>query len=226
MHTKRTASFLLIALTALHSAAKAAIISTTGAILVIPAPPDARTGHLENSASIRAFAEQQNLTLAHPVLVDITVPGTSPAGGVQNLSPGQIATGATVSSFFLHYDQPGAPGVVVEAIGSITFDTDVLGIIVLSQALDDTDTYPGLPTTIYTSGDSLRGMEIFPAGSDVITLSPDRRTIIVDFHNVNNADDVRIITAAVPEPASLLLAGIAIVCLAASAMHRQRRRYH
>ena len=197
--------------------AEAAIISTSGAIVVISPPSDARTGHFENDHAIHAFAEQQNVTLPNSVAVDVTQIGSTTTGGVLTLSPGTISAGTVVSSYFLHFDDVGSSQTPVNATGSLTFNTNVLGVAVLSGTLNATDAMPGLPTTIYASGDSSRGFE--PPGipgADILTLSSDRRTVTVNLQNVDKSDDVRIITAAVPEPSSLVLLCIGTALLVAN----------
>jgi len=116
------------------------------------------------------------------------------------LSPATIATGARIDSYFVHFDSVGEPQNPVVVFGTITFDRDVLGIMVLQENLNLTHSDPGLPTTIY----SLVGeLEIVGGGAgsstnDQITLSADRRTVSFNFRNTGGSDDCRIITAAVP----------------------------
>ncbi|HEY4310200.1 MAG TPA: PEP-CTERM sorting domain-containing protein [Pirellulales bacterium] len=190
---------------------KASILNYSSTIVVIPAPANVTPGNLESDKRIRVFAEQQHLTLAHDLAVDITVPGTSPAGGVPNLSIGSIAAGTLVDSYLLHFDDAGTPGDPVHITGSIAFSDDILGIIVLAQSLDGTDAYPGLTTTIYPFGDAARGLELHDGnGSDSITFSTDLHTIALDFHNIKNTDEVRVITAStVPEPSTFALTVVA-----------------
>ena len=224
MHSSaRTLStfIMIVAFSVVTGRAQAGIISTSGAVVVIPPPADARTGHFENDHAIHAFAEQQNVALPHVVSVDVSQPGSTTTGGVLTLSAGTIPTGTLVSSYFLHFDDVGTPQTPVEAIGSITFNSNVLGIAVVFGTLNATDAMPGLPTTIYASGDSARGFE--PPGipgADFLILSTDRRTVTVDLQNVDKSDDVRIITAAVPEPSTLSLLAVALGALVSQAFRR------
>jgi hypothetical protein len=193
--------------------AGAAIIGTSGQVVVVSPPASAANGDYESNTEIRAFAERQDIVLNTDVAVDITNAGTSPSGAGTNLSPGTIPTGTLIRSYLLHADVVGAPTVenAVALAGSATFDANVLGIIVLSDGLNSTNTYPGLSSVNYAFN-SQRGLEINPAGggtSDVIMLSADRRTVTVSLRGGPNVDDLRVITA--PEPGTAGLIGVAAV---------------
>ncbi len=224
-------SFVLAAILGTCPAVKASILSTSGAVSTIAAPPDVSGGAIESDATILAFAERQNIVLSQDIAVDISVPGTSPSGGVKNLSPGTITSSTHISSYFIHFDAVGnpAPESAVPASGSITFDTDVLGLIVLGTSINLTDPYPGLPGTIYATGELNRGLEIpsGPAGTgtlDLITLSADRRTVSFNFRDGAAPDDIRIITNAVPEPSAIALAAMAGAILLARSRFRRSKR--
>jgi hypothetical protein len=195
-------------------AARAAIIGTSGAVVMIAPPPSVRTSMLESDTEIRAFNEQQNITLNTNISADITVPGVSPSASSQNFSPGMIASGTKVSSYLAHFDAVGnRTSNPAPLSGSITFDTDVIGLIVLSQAQNNTDAYPGLTSVSYPQQEPSRGLEIVVGGvgqdsNDEITLSADRRTVFLNLRTGMVQDEVRIITAA-PEPGGALLASIA-----------------
>jgi hypothetical protein len=202
-------------------AVRAAIISTTGAVSVATPPADVSSNHWESDTVIRAFAEQQGLVLLQPASVDISLPGTSPSATDQNLSPAVIPAGTLVNVYSLHFDVVGTrpTNSALEAIGSITFSQDVLGLIALSGTLNNSNATLGLPGLTYSSGPD-HGLELNPVGggtSDFVTFSADRRTVNVDLLNASFADDLRIVTA-VPEPSVGL-----IVVAAASALLVRRR---
>lgn len=199
---------------AIPSFAGAAIVSTTGAVQFVAAPPaDVSSNQWESNTIIRAFDERQQLVLPQDLAVDVTVPGTSPSATSTNLSPGTIPAGTRINSYALHYDVVGtrATDNALEATGSVTFGEDILGIIVLSEDLNSSNALLGLPGVTYSGGPD-HGLEINPAGggtSDVITLEPDDRTVTLDLFNASFADDLRVITAApsttaVPLPRALL----------------------
>jgi len=193
---------------------EAAILNVTGAAAVISPPLDVSTDAFESNTAAWLFAEQQNVTLSQDIAVDISVPGTSPSGGVRNLSAGIIPAGTQIDSYFIHFDSvDGDAQNPVVVSGSVTFDRDVLGLMVLSDNLNPSHAYPGLPTTLYSPTGEL---EIVGGGAgtltnDQITLSPDRRTVSFNFRNGVGTDDCRIVTTAVPEPATWILLATAVV---------------
>jgi hypothetical protein len=104
--------------------------------------------------------------------------------------------------------------------GTITFDTNVLGIALLDATLAGSN-FLGAPGTLYsTSG---QGFEL--GLPDTVTLSADRRTVtILNFANTAS-DDLRIITAvtaAVPEPGTLSLMMIGVVGFVASRLRSEK----
>src|SRR5262249_10330712 len=145
-------------------------------------------GMWESNTEIRAFAEQQQLTLANDLPVNISVPGTSPGATDSNLSGATIPAGTTINSYYLHFDVVGEISVnnAKEAIGSITFDEDILGLIVFPTALNN-GTQLGLPGVTYATGDN-HGLELglnMQGTSDSVTLSADLRTVTVDLRDAS-----------------------------------------
>jgi len=197
------AAVLFCVLFSISSVADAAVSATSGAIVVSTPPADVSSNQWESNTTIRAVVERQFFVFSAPLAVDITLPGTSPDATSSNLSPGTVPTGTLVNSYLLHFDVIGtrATNNALEAIGSITFTDPILGLIVQPTALRDSNPILGLPNVTYASGND-HALELNPAGggtSDLITLSPDRRTVTVDLLNASFADDARIVTA-VPEP--------------------------
>ncbi len=206
----------------LSSSAWAGITSTTGAVVVSPAPSDLREGATESNTAILAIHELQDVLLSQSLPLNITIPGTSPFGGSANLSPGSLPAGSRVSSYLIHFDS--LTNNSVAASGSITFDSAILGIVALSDTLHATNGLVGLPGVMYPQGD-LRGFELVqqPGGSggglDSLTLSADRRTVSFDLQNVEAVDQMRLITAIVPEPSTL-----ALFAVGTGMLLRMRRR--
>lgn len=177
------------------------------------------------------FAEKKGLYLSNAVLVD-TLVSTLPSGGT-NAKGGSagILAGLTVESYLMHFDTPNLNRSVS---GTVTFSTPILGIIWETGApspngllLDGhryaKDDLLGRPDLIYptvppSSAYQARGIE----PDDVLRISADRTSLSFDFSITGPYDQIRIITAsdAVPAPAGLPLAGIAIVTLA------MRRRWN
>lgn len=65
----------------------------------IAPPPSVDFGALESDTTMYAFDEQQNVTLAQALEVDITAPGTYDDSS--DLTPGTIPGGTGVSSHFV-----------------------------------------------------------------------------------------------------------------------------
>ena len=188
--------------------AKAGIISTTGDIDALASPPPSvQLGRRRSDTELFTFQESSNLTLSRNVRVDITSAGTYQSDS--SLTPASISEGTVVDSYFLHSEPLNQPKVYT---GSITFSTPVLGVIVLSAGLDSTDALLGAPGTLYPGGLLARGLELSPT-EDFVTLSSDLKTLSVQFTTHDAVDEVRILTAAVPEPATLILAVPAILAL-------------
>jgi len=164
-------------------------------------------GDLKSDTELFTFQESSSLTLSQSVRVDITSAGTYQCDS--SLTPGTIPAGTEVDSYFLHSEPVHQPKVYV---GSITFSTPILGVIVLDAGLDRTDALLGAPGTLYPTGNAGRGLELSPT-EDYVSLSSDLKTLSVHFTTHSDIDEVRILTAAVPEPASLILAVPALVAL-------------
>lgn len=205
---------------------RAAIIGTTGAVVMVATPPaDVSSNNWESNTQIRAFNELQGLTLPVDTAVDISVPGTSPSAVDSNLSPATLAAGTVVNCYALHFDVVGtrATDNALELTGSVTFSDPVLGLIALASSLNATNAELGLAGVTYSDGTD-HGLELNPAGggtSDVVTLSADRRTVSVDLRDASFADDLRIVTA-VPEPGTLaVMGGLGVGWLRRRGRHRE-----
>jgi len=209
--------------------ASAANVTTLGAISLVAPPPDVRLNALRDDTTIWAFAEQQNVLLAAPLTFSITQPGTSPSGGNINNSPGDVSAGTRVNSYYLHYESvTGTGNHNVLTSGSITFDTDILGIAIYNARLNQSDAALALGTTLYPhnqereldiADNSIYGQD----GNDRITLSADRRTVFLEIGNTGGLDQVRIVTA-VPEPSAFWLALSSAMSVTAWRIRRAVRR--
>ncbi len=183
--------------------ANATLISSTGQVSVVAPPPDVRVniGDESNSTAF-FFTEQQDFVLPSAVNVNITVPGLYSTTG--SLTPGTIASGTLIDSYYVHADPVGATTNVRVYNGSLKFSTDVLGVIVTSAQLSATNALLGHPGTLYSA--SNQGLEF--SSQDSVNLAGDRRTLSLHLVASNAADDIRIITAGsvlIPEPATWVL---------------------
>ncbi|MEK7951779.1 FecR domain-containing protein [Luteolibacter soli] len=172
---------------------------------VIPAPPGTpeSLAALENDNQILVIPERRDFKPAKSIPVDIIEPGTYDG---QNLSaPYKITppAGKRVRSYLLRYN-PVGQSMGLEYLrnfqGSVTFDRPVLGIITHSQKLNRTDaTLTRSPLPQLGPRDAeLRGLEpgtkTASKFADRVELSPDRRTITVNFYADVSIDEIRAIT--------------------------------
>ena len=168
------------------------IASTTPVVTEIPAPPSVKLGTWVSDSDIFAF-EEKSITLESSINVDYTLPGTYFAS-VVDATPGVIPAGTSVTSFLVHQDT--VPD-VVGLSGSITFSSEILGVIGSDSLLDVTDPILGFDGTSYGTGESHRGALDSVQPDDQLTISSDRRTLSFDVHRTGGAtDQYRVITAA------------------------------
>jgi hypothetical protein len=148
------------------------------------------------------------------VTVDFTAPGTYPGPPAGPLP--SLLAGTYVDSYFLITDPVGAnQSPTHEFKGSITFSTDILGLITMDSEFATSNLLLGHVGTIYSLGGYSQDQ------GDIITISADRRTLSFDMFSAPAADNIRIITAAdVPEPTTVVLTGTGLAAFIA----RRRRR--
>lgn len=195
------------------SAAEAGIISILGDATEIAPPPSVVLGALEEDDLAKLFLEQAGLLLGSDLSADIISPGV--VDEAADLTPGTISAGRRVDSYLFHLDPASDVGM---ATGSVTFNRDILGILVETSSLDATDATLGALGTNYQV-DDFRGIEgpgfdtMGPTVNDIITLLPDFRTVRFDFATTTRLDEIRVITAA-PEPstAALVVLALGVLC--------------
>lgn len=210
--------FLTLPLTTLH----AGILSVSGDLTQIAAPPSVAVGALEDNTNGRIFVERADYVL--PSAVSVDVDGTL---GLYNeladLTGGTVAAGTSVDSYLLHFDPDfGNPSYA----GSVQFDSTILAVIVLSASLDGSDAVLGAPGTTYQSGLPRRGLDLADFTIlDSITLA-NSTTLQFDIVSGNQMDHIRVLTstATVPEPSTFTLLLVAAAPLAWSARTRLGRR--
>lgn len=190
--TGRAAGALLAALlivASLPNVAGALIGTVSGQIIKISPPPSAATGVLTHPTSMFAWDERQNVTLASPLRVDIVNAGTYDQAS--DLVNGTIATGTIVDSHLVHSDKPAGSG-VNERTGTLTFPTNILGVVVASSNKFQDSDILGAPGTILPGGGENRGLEL--GGQGDIVILPDLRTIQISTNVFGSTDEVRILT--------------------------------
>ena len=170
--------------------ANAVIGSTSGAMVLVSPPASTMPGAFDSLTSIFAFNERQNVTLASSLVVDITTPGSYGVGGVAGTNQVALPSGTVVDSHLIHNDN--RTGGAVFRSGTITFPTEIVGVIVNHTRLTASDIL-GAPGTVYPAGNNNRGMEFQVTSGDIVIL-PDMRTVRVDLNTTSAVDQVRILT--------------------------------
>ena len=162
--------------------------STSGAVTPITAPPSVVFNDFESNTKIYMFTERTNYDLPTQITVDITDSGYYSNNYARTSSV--ISAGTTVDSHFVFFDPVGSQNSTVT--GSITMSAEILGIICTRGSLDATDDVLGKPGTNYPTGQNARNFE---NNAEIITLSEDRRTIIIHrWHSTFPGENMRIIT--------------------------------
>lgn len=152
--------------------------------------------------NLYAFDEDQNILLMDPLAVNILADGLG--GG---LGPGELPAGSTVASHYIAYDPAG--GTRRSQVGTVSFDSDVVGVITSRQLLIDSD---GLQNNAVSYlSPSARGLE----GNDSVTITG-LQEITVDWGASSPGDYVRVLTAfsPLPEPGPLALLACSVTGLA------------
>lgn len=143
------------------------------------------------SANLYGFDEDQNINITTDLTVDILAYGMGGGSG-----SGTVLSGSTVASHYIFFD----PGVNTTIVGTVTFDSEIFGIITSRSNLIGSD---GLANTGVTYlSDNLRGLE----SVDSVTITG-LDTIEIDFRANSPGDYIRVLTdfspgAVVPVPAA------------------------
>ncbi len=168
------------------------IVGTTGEMEVVSPPPSVEFDVYESNTHIRVFEERTAEPLPSDLTVDFSEPGLYDE--LADLPPGGVvlAAGTPVMSHLLHFDTVGSDERT--RTGSVTFDSDVLGVSLEANALDASDSALGAPGTVYPTGMPRRAWEIGGTVGE-IDLSADRRTVTVTGIVDQWSDQVRVLTA-------------------------------
>ena len=151
-------------------------------------PASVVLGTLESNTSAPFFAEQQNVTLSGAATINASAAGTYDSPG--DLIAGSLAAGTYLSSWYLHFDKIGGGNTTVFLAGSITFDSDILGVVLLDPDLLDTDVL-GAPVTTYPAAGRQFDLDL----GDVFSISADHRTLAFRAGTSSGADVLRIFVA-------------------------------
>ncbi len=170
--------------------AHAVIGSTSGAMVTVAAPASTLPGAFDSTTSIFAFNERQGVTLASSLTVQISTPGTYGLGGVAGTTPTSVPAGTVVDSHMIHNDN--RTGGATFRSGTITFPTDIVGLLINATSLNSSDLL-GAPGTVYPVGNNNRGIEFQVTSGDIVVL-PDMRTVRVDLNTTTSVDQIRVLT--------------------------------
>jgi hypothetical protein len=234
------AVMLLLNVTAFMTPASAGqIVSVAGSLVEVPLPTVlAYNGQIfsgvihpypiifrqYDDVAIPTFSaiDPVNLTGLDFLPVDIVDPGTYPPGGYGSFNSPVLSSGTVVSSYIVNFEPNDTYSscnpcttALGSAIGSVTFDSDVLAIqtefsnaylrnLIYDQPSANTSNYAqfanGTTTGVNLNGST--GLEFYndPTMGDVLTLSADRRTVSFALNVDGATDNFRIFVAPVPEP--------------------------
>ena len=239
MDAKQSLRVLAVCSAVMCSSANAGIVSYSSNVEIISPPASVALGQLESDDKIRVFRESTK-TLASALSVDGVVAGIYPSIGCAGCV--SLASGTTVTSFFFHTDSVGASTLAVPYSASVTFDTDILGVIYQSFAfrlnesfqlveantLLGSDPVLGALSTTYpgasTDDSRYRGFERGACGvstADCVTVSEDRRTVTLSWSTAEFSDQMRVIVSgeeptSVPIPGTVALLGLGLVGIGAA----------
>jgi hypothetical protein len=157
-------------------------------------PPNSVGNDTFQSPNLYEFDEDQNILLAAPLTVDV---GSSP-----------IPAGTIVAGHYVFFD----PGPSQHIIGTVNFDSIILGIITSTNNLAASDFLANTGVNYLNPG--ARGLE----PGDSVTISGPNQ-ILFDTFASSPGDYVRVLTAlspaaTTPEPGSLVLLAAGLIALA------------
>jgi len=198
-------------------------VSVTGNGALVAPPVNASPGAFESDA-YQVWNESSG-TIGAPVTLDYNgAPGSY--NGLSAFTPTTLATGTPYGSTMVQLDPVNDDIIHHSGLATITFSTKILGIALRGTSLDATDPY-GAPGTTYPTGynpalPDTRGIDY--RTNDRFTVSADGKTLEVRLTaNFNGFDELRVFTAAVPEPASLVVWSIVGAVVAGGSFWRRQR---
>jgi hypothetical protein len=214
--------YIMSCILSLVSIASAGVIGTTGQVTIIAPPPDVTVnGPVESNTTGFFFTERTGLALPSTLTVDFTSTGSHTANPVAPLPT--ISAGTLVDSYYFVTDPIGSDVNNLRNFdGSFTFSTDILGVIALDPEFASSNAALGHPGTSYSASGVAYEMG---NPRDSFIISADRRTLTFSSSANTAADDLRIITSAVPEPGSAVLIVAGLLGLAFRFKHVSQRQH-
>lgn len=161
-----------------------------GAVRLVGVPASTLLGDLESDRRIFVFQEVDDVLLSEALRVDVTASGA--VDSASDLRDETIPAGTTVRSYLAHVD--ALTETAGALAGTITFDADILGVVVSAERLDASDRLVGARGTVYPRG-AVRAAEV---GPDTLEIAGDRRSITVRLGESDGIDQLRIVTEVAP----------------------------
>lgn len=207
-------AFAVVALLAPHASAD--IIEVGGAAVLAEPPTNIAINQWESDTEIRGFFERQTTLLSDLELDHVN---TGLVDDESLLVPGFVSAGTAVQSYLFHADS--VDGFDALLSGYVVFDTPILGVLIKTASMNGTDDLLGRPGVTYghTAG---RRLELPPGSLDTFEISGDRTRLDFTLKFGDAYDEIRIVTAVVPEPGSLAL--LSLVGLTGLRRRREARR--
>lgn len=185
------------------------VMQATGLMKFVSPGPEFVPGRYEDSERILVFSERFEVMLETDLSVDLIEPGQYRR--IHRTGQELISAGQRVNSYLLQLDPVGrlardAPN-KPRAIGQITFDKPIIGLIGGTKKLRETDDQLGHLRGDY--GNLRRGIEppksadSADSGRDVVILSGDRRTLSLDLSAGTAVDQIRVIVRVSDQPADV-----------------------
>ncbi len=175
------------------------VLQTTGKMKFVSPGPDFTPGAFEDSEHITVFPERQNAKVPKGLVVDVVDPGEYLK--IRKTGGSTVSRSKRLRSYLLQLDPVGIAAKrdpdKFRVQGQITFDSPIAGIIASHDKLRKTDVAFGHPEGIYHDGP--RGVEpprparLDQAGRDIVILTADYRTLIVDFSAASAVDQIRVL---------------------------------
>jgi hypothetical protein len=173
------------------------IKGVSGSVFEASEPPSVVSVAYLTEEQARIYLERQDMTLTEDIGVNINSPGRY--SSFAHVIRATVPKGRRIA---ISFNQQKSSDWVSPFTGSVTFEQEVLGVIILDRELDQSDSLRA-PGTIYATGERFRGLE-FPGtpgakrGYDTITVEPDKRRITIPLGLGPYPGQIRNLTAAEP----------------------------
>ena len=174
----------------------ASVIAVSGPVLFESPPPIVSYGTGESNTTLNFFTERTNFALPTTTPIDITPGPSFPTTytGTGDLTPGTLAAGTAVDTYFMYSNPVGQPETLYHYIATFTFSAPILGLVVTSSTLSATNVSLGAAGTSYDIPGT--GLENDGDGDAIELVGAS--TIHVEFATSVGIDAIRVITAATP----------------------------